>query len=115
MHMWLFESYCASIILLTCVYEFTHSFAALYTGKFIFIINLGMDDVSKPQMLLFSATVPEWVNDTARRFMKTDRQRVDLVGKNSIRTAIGVEVRAASVHVYQCVCVLVCIHRELHY
>ena len=62
---------------------------------------IGMDDISKPQMLLFSATVPEWVNDTARRYMNSDRERVDLVGKNKMRTAIGVEVRVASVHQYE--------------
>ena len=46
-------------------------------------------------MLLFSATIPEWVQETADKYMSRDRVIVDLVGKNAVRTAINVEV-----HVY---------------
>lgn len=39
------------------------------------------------QMILFSATIPEWVNKVARKYMKEDLIFVDLVGKNSNKTS----------------------------
>jgi ATP-dependent RNA helicase DDX21 len=45
---------------------------------------------NKPQMLLFSATIPPWVSQTANKFMTTDRVTVDLVGKGTTRAAINV-------------------------
>ena len=46
---------------------------------------------SKPQLLLFSATVPEWVLETAERYMTEDRVVVDLIGGETMRTATGVQ------------------------
>ncbi|XP_064398573.1 nucleolar RNA helicase 2-like isoform X2 [Halichondria panicea] len=45
----------------------------------------------KPQLLLFSATVPSWVQDTADRYMSQDKVLVDLIGQQSLRTAVTVE------------------------
>ncbi|CAI5461600.1 unnamed protein product [Closterium sp. Yama58-4] len=39
-----------------------------------------VDDQSKVQTLLFSATVPEWVNKISKRFFREDKRVVDLVG-----------------------------------
>ena len=50
------------------------------------------DRTTKPQMLLFSATVPFWVCKTASRYMSKDRVRVDLVGREDNKTAVTVEV-----------------------
>ena len=43
-------------------------------------------------MLLFSATIPSWVQQTADKYMSKDRVIVDLVGRNTVRTAVNVEV-----------------------
>ena len=47
-------------------------------------------------MLLFSATVPSWVQDTADRYMSHDRVIVDLIGQQTLRTAVTVEHKAIS-------------------
>jgi len=46
----------------------------------------------KPQTLLFSATVPRWVQKTARKYLRSDIVKLDLVGQGSVRTATSVEV-----------------------
>ena len=52
-----------------------------------------LDDADdKPQTLMFSATVPHWVQKTARRYLRTDIVKLDLVGRGSVRTATSVEV-----------------------
>eukprot|EP00731_Ephydatia_muelleri_P005718 Em0002g1894a len=48
----------------------------------------------KPQMLLFSATIPEWVTATADKYMSPDHVVVDLVGSGQVRTSTGVEHKA---------------------
>ena len=53
---------------------------------------LTTDTERKPQLLLFSATIPFWVKDTARRYMAEDREWIDLIGQDKLRTAILVEV-----------------------
>ena len=54
---------------------------------------LGYSADNKPQMLLFSATIPDWVKETADKYMTSDHLIVDLVGKNTVRTAVNVNVR----------------------
>ena len=54
-------------------------------------------------MLLFSATVPSWVCQTALRYMTKERVRVDLVGNEDIKTAVTVEV---------CLFVCLCVHES---
>ncbi len=48
----------------------------------------------KPQLLLFSATVPVWVRDTADRYMTPNKVVVDLIGGQTLRTALTVDHRA---------------------
>ena len=42
------------------------------------------------QTLLFSATLPSWVADVARRFLRADRETVDLVGSSTLKAAESV-------------------------
>ena len=44
----------------------------------------------KPQMLLFSATLPEWVISTAEKYM-CDHVVVDMIGKDTLKTAVTVQ------------------------
>ncbi|XP_071508487.1 ATP-dependent RNA helicase DDX50-like [Diadema antillarum] len=46
---------------------------------------------TNPQTLLFSATVPPWVYQTAMKYMSKDLKKVDLVGRERVRTATTVE------------------------
>ncbi|XP_030342400.2 nucleolar RNA helicase 2-like [Strigops habroptila] len=46
---------------------------------------------NNPQTLLFSATCPRWVYDVAKKYMKDDCERIDLIGKKTQRTATTVE------------------------
>ena len=48
----------------------------------------------KPQLLLFSATVPEWVRATADRYMTPEKVVVDLIGQQTLKTAVTVEHKA---------------------
>lgn len=48
-------------------------------------------DSKKPQTLLFSATVPPWVEKTAKKYMK-DWKTVSLVGRQDVQTSTTVEV-----------------------
>lgn len=47
------------------------------------------DDIRRPQTLLFSATMPRWVQETSRKYLRPDKFSVDLVGKgaNSVQTS----------------------------
>ncbi|KAK9665605.1 hypothetical protein RND81_14G122900 [Saponaria officinalis] len=49
-----------------------------------------VDDVTKVQTLLFSATLPFWVNEIATRFLKTDKKTVDLVSDQKIKASTSV-------------------------
>ena len=49
---------------------------------------------AKSQMLLFSATVPYWVREVADKYMSHDRVVVDLIGGESLKTAVSVEHKA---------------------
>ena len=53
----------------------------------------GQEQRSNPQTLLFSATVPSWVHTTARKYMRQDVKKHDLVGALSAKTAKNVKVR----------------------
>ena len=51
-----------------------------------------MDREEQPQTLLFSATCPEWVQHTARKYMRPEETvRVDTIGSSVIRTATTVK------------------------
>ena len=65
---------------------------------------------NKPQTLLFSATVPQWVQRTARKYLRSDIVKLDLVGRGTVRTATSVEVVYTIrdlLHVYIFVTILV--------
>lgn len=47
-------------------------------------------DAERVQTLLFSATLPQWVQDVKRRFLKADHQTVDLVGSDVMKASNSV-------------------------
>lgn len=47
---------------------------------------------ANPQTLLFSATCPHWVYDVAKKYMRSEYEHVDLIGKRTAKTATTVEV-----------------------
>lgn len=51
----------------------------------------GVDDPSKVQTLLFSATLPEWVRKIAAKFLKESRKTVDLVGEEKMKASNSVK------------------------
>jgi superfamily II DNA/RNA helicase len=52
-----------------------------------------LENAEKPQTLFFSATLPEWVERTAVKYMTKDRHIIDVIGNEKQRTALTVEVR----------------------
>lgn len=53
------------------------------------ILNAGVDS-SSVQTLLFSATLPKWVKDITRRFLKPKHALVDLVGDEKMKASTSV-------------------------
>ncbi|XP_030835960.1 nucleolar RNA helicase 2-like [Strongylocentrotus purpuratus] len=51
----------------------------------------GEEAPNNPQTLLFSATVPPWVYQTAVKYMRKDLKKVDLVGRDRMKTATTVQ------------------------
>ncbi|ESO07746.1 hypothetical protein HELRODRAFT_110575 [Helobdella robusta] len=49
------------------------------------------DRENNPQTLLFSATVPTWVQQTARKYLSRDIKMIDLIGRNANKTAVTVK------------------------
>lgn len=59
------------------------------------MLNMGfVDDVeliltaggsTEVQTLLFSATLPSWVKDITRRFLRSDHRTIDLVGNEKVK------------------------------
>lgn len=49
-----------------------------------------VEDLSKVQTLLFSATLPVWVKDIATRFLKQSKKTVDLVGNEKMKASTNV-------------------------
>ncbi|XP_028797452.1 DEAD-box ATP-dependent RNA helicase 7 [Neltuma alba] len=49
-----------------------------------------VEDVSKVQTLLFSATLPEWVKSISKKFLKSDKKTADLVGNEKMKASINV-------------------------
>ena len=46
-----------------------------------------------PQTLLFSATLPRWVHDTAKKYLRPDCKHLDLVCDDAVKTSQTVKVR----------------------
>ncbi|KAI4320055.1 hypothetical protein MLD38_033576 [Melastoma candidum] len=49
-----------------------------------------VEDASKVQTLLFSATLPHWVKDISSRFLKPQKKTVDLVGNEKMKASTSV-------------------------
>ncbi|XP_058086899.1 DEAD-box ATP-dependent RNA helicase 7 [Magnolia sinica] len=49
-----------------------------------------VDDVSKVQTLLFSATLPSWVKEISSRFLKPEKKTIDLVGNEKMKASTNV-------------------------
>ncbi|WRX19440.1 Helicase [Theobroma cacao] len=49
-----------------------------------------VEDASKVQTLLFSATLPDWVKGIAARFLKASKKTVDLVGNEKMKASTNV-------------------------
>ncbi|XP_066456741.1 nucleolar RNA helicase 2 [Eleutherodactylus coqui] len=64
------------------------------------------DPSENPQTLLFSATCPAWMYNVAKKYMKAQFEKIDMVGHRSQRAAITVEHLAIEVNRYQKVAVL---------
>lgn len=60
----------------------------IYYSSIDFISESG----ENPQTLLFSATVPPWVLQIAKKYLKQDYKTVDLVGKEGVQTSTTVKV-----------------------
>lgn len=48
-------------------------------------------DAAKVQTLLFSATLPKWVQEVKRKFLKPDHKTVDLVGSEVMKASTSVQ------------------------
>ena len=57
-------------------------------------IGAGENTDSNPQTLLFSATLPHWVHETAKKYLRPDRKHLDLVCDDAIKTSKTVMVCA---------------------
>ncbi|KAK8692705.1 hypothetical protein V6N13_070312 [Hibiscus sabdariffa] len=49
-----------------------------------------VEDASKVQTLLFSATLPDWVKGISSRFLKSSKKTVDLVGNEKMKASTNV-------------------------
>ncbi|KAG6384483.1 hypothetical protein SASPL_155698 [Salvia splendens] len=49
-----------------------------------------VEDASRVQTLLFSATLPEWVKHIAAKFLKQDKKTTDLVGNEKMKASTNV-------------------------
>jgi len=58
------------------------------------ILSCAYTNENKPQTLLFSATVPPWVKDTARKYMDNNYKSFDLIGKDINKSSTTVEHKA---------------------
>ena len=55
-----------------------------------------LDREKKPQFIVFSATMPDWVHKTTKKYMSKDFLSVDLVKGNVQKTNVNVEVKSCS-------------------
>lgn len=52
------------------------------------------ESTAKPQTLFFSATLPDWVSQTAKKYMTKDKHVVDVIGNEKQQAALTVEHKA---------------------
>ena len=58
----------------------------------MFLCMSGESRHVNPQTLLFSATMPHWVHETAQKYLRTDRKHLDLVCGDTVKTSKTVRV-----------------------
>jgi len=58
----------------------------------VFLCLAAEDTASNPQTLLFSATLPHWVHETAKKYLRPDRRHFDLVCDDTVKTSKTVRV-----------------------
>jgi len=58
-------------------------------------INTDESTDGNPQTLLFSATLPNWVHNTAKKYLRPDRKHLDLVCDDNVKTSKTVQVCTA--------------------
>jgi len=64
---------------------------------YLFIyFSIDLDRQTKPQFIVFSATMPTWVHKTTKKYMTKDFITVDLVKGNTQKTCANVEVKLYS-------------------
>ncbi|KAI6648875.1 hypothetical protein LOD99_6949 [Oopsacas minuta] len=61
--------------------------------KILSYTNLKME-LNKTQFLMFSATLPSWVETMAEQYMSRDHIRVDLIGSERVKTSTTVDHKA---------------------
>ncbi|XP_018422597.1 PREDICTED: nucleolar RNA helicase 2-A-like [Nanorana parkeri] len=67
----------------------------------ILSVRYKADPSQNPQTLLFSATCPDWMYKVAKKYMKNEYAKIDLVGHRSQRAATTVEHLAIECNRYQ--------------
>ncbi|XP_066931874.1 nucleolar RNA helicase 2-like isoform X1 [Clytia hemisphaerica] len=65
------------------------------------ILSSAYTNDNKPQTLLFSATVPPWVKDTAKKYMDKNYKTFDLIGKDINKSSTSVEHKAIKCSYYE--------------
>ena len=63
-----------------------------FDKKIFVLISIDLERETKPQFIVFSATMPQWVHKTTKKYMAKDFVTVDLVKGNTQRTSANVEV-----------------------
>ncbi len=61
-----------------------------------------VEDTNTVQTMLFSATMPHWVKDLTRKFLKTNYKMVDLIGDDKLKAATT--VGGSLLHTACCCC-----------
>jgi superfamily II DNA/RNA helicase len=71
---------------------FTTSNSNRLKSNIIFSFKTFIERETKPQIVVFSATMPDWVYKTTKKYMSKDFVTVDLVKGNTQKTAANVQV-----------------------
>lgn len=78
----------------------TSKLSFISSAFFNVILNsiLFLDSTEKPQTLLFSATLPPWVQKTAEKYMSEDKKIVDLIGDQELKASETIQVLFAKLN-----------------
>lgn len=72
------------------------------------------DVETNPQTLLFSATLPHWVHQTANKYLHKDRIHHDLVGTDKLKTSKTVQVLYYTIVAIHRLCIVGMKHTFYH-